>query len=302
MKIPGRIKDKFLSLILSAVGLCVILLIGAFIPEKPEEVTESSKNSYMENPFCVTFFDVGQGDCEIISCNGYNILIDGGEAENSGRIVRYLKDNGVEKLDCYILTHPHSDHIGVAPYIINEIQCDKVFTTYFSEFNIPTTKLYENTLDAIYESGAEPVLVEAGDSFTFGELKVDIVAPLHESEDYNAMSVVCKVTYKDASVLFTGDSTKNVEKQILKNEYDVDADILKAAHHGSSTSNSPEFVEAVSPESVIISCGSENSYGHPHKEILKTMHDREIDYFRTDYDGTVYYYGDGYNMSLESAR
>ncbi len=301
MRIPARIKNKFISILMSILGVCVVLLIGIFAPEKNEE-NESSNNKYMDNPFCVTFFDVEQGDCEIISCNGINILIDGGEAENSGRIVRYLKDNGIEKLDCYILTHPHSDHIGVAPYILQEIPCDKVFTTYFSEFNVPTTNLYENTLDAIYESGAEPVLVEAGDSFTFGELIIDIVAPVYESDDYNAMSIVCKASYKDASVVFTGDTTKSVEKQILDRDYDVDADILKAAHHGSSTSNSEEFFDAVSPEAVIISCGADNSYGHPHREVMKLLSDKEAEYFRTDYDGTVYYFGDGINMTLESSR
>ena len=301
MKIPASVKSKFISIILSFIGVCALLLISILAPEKQEEII-SSGNKYMANPFCVTFFDVGQGDCEIISCNGYNILIDGGESENSGKIVRYLKDNGIEKLDCYILTHPHSDHIGVAPYILKEIPCDKVFTTYFSEFNIPTTSLYESTLDAIYESGAEPVLVEAGDSFTFGDLKIDIVAPVYESDDYNAMSIVCKATYKDSSVLFTGDTTKSVEKQILDRDYDVDADILKAAHHGSSTSSSEDFFDAVDPEAVIISCGADNSYGHPHREVMKLLNDKETEYFRTDYDGTVYYFGDGVNMILESSR
>lgn len=301
MKIPASIKNKFAGLIMTIISVCAVLLFAVFTPET-EEVNNTTKNTYMSNPFCVTFFDVGQGDCEIISCNGYTILIDGGESENSGRITRYLKDNGIEKLDCYILTHPHSDHIGVAPYIISEFPCDKIFTTYFSEFNIPTTSLYESTLDAIYESGAEPVLVEAGDSFTFGELKIDIVAPIYESEDYNAMSIVCKVTYKDASVLFTGDTTKKVEQQILDGGYDVDADILKTAHHGSSTSSSEDFLDAVSPEFAVISCGSDNSYGHPHKEVVKLLTDTETEYFRTDKDGTVYYYGDGYNMTLESSR
>ncbi len=301
MKIPARVKNKFISIILSAVAVCVAVLIGILAPEQTEE-NEILKNRYLNNPFCVTFFDVGQGDCEIISCNGYTILVDGGEAENSGRIIRYLKDNGIDKLDCYILTHPHSDHIGVAPSVLREIPCDKVFTTYFSEFNVPTTALYENTLDAIYESGAEPVLVEAGDSFTFGDLSIDIVAPIYESDDYNAMSIVFKASYKDASVMFTGDTTQKIEKQILDAEYDVDADILKAAHHGSSTSSSEEFFDAVSPDCVVISCGTDNSYGHPHREVLKLLSDKETDYFRTDYDGTVYYFGDGHNMTLESSK
>ena len=301
MKIPVRIKNKPAGIAISLIAVVLLIVLGVFFPEEDDKQSNTDKR-YIDNPFCVTFLDVGQGDCEIISCNGYNILIDGGEAENAGKIIRYLKSSGIEKLDCYILTHPHSDHIGVAPSILAEFPCDMIFTTYFSEFNIPTTSLYERTLDAIYENGAEPVLVEAGDSYTFGDLKIDIFAPIYESDDYNAMSIVCKATYKDASVLFTGDTIKNVENQILDMQFDIDADILKAAHHGSSTSSGEDFINAVSPDSVIISCGADNAYGHPHREVIKLLQESETEYLRTDEKGTVYYFGDGHNMTLESSR
>ncbi len=301
MKIPVRIKNKILSLIIGLIAFFVVILAGIFgISE--DELQNIENGKYTDYPFCVTFLDVGQGDCEIISCNGYNILIDGGEAENSGKILRYFEENDIEKLDCYILTHPHSDHIGVASVILSEIPCDKVFTTYFSEFNIPTTNVYERTLDAIYESGAEPVLVEAGDSFMFGDLKFDIIAPFVESEDYNAMSIVCKASYKDTSVLFTGDTTIQVEKQMLENMDLLDSDIIKIAHHGSSSSNSEEFIKAVSPEYAVISCGKNNTYGHPHKEVTGILYKNEIASFRTDDNGTLYYYGDGYDMTMEKSK
>ncbi len=301
MKIPVKIKDKLLGMLLAIIAFGVVIIMGMF-GMSGDDIQGEPKNKYTDYPLCVTFLDVGQGDCQIISYDGYNILIDGGESENSGKILRYLKDNGIEKLDCYILTHPHSDHIGAAADILTAVPCDKVLTTYFSEFNIPTTNVYERTLDAIYESGAEPVLVEGGDSFSFGELKIDIMAPFVESEDYNAMSIVCKVTYKDASVLFTGDTTKQVEKQILEKSYDIDSDIIKIAHHGSSTSSSEMFIDAVSPDYAVISCGSNNTYGHPHKEVSRLLLNKEIEFYRTDDNGTIYYFGDGYNMTMETTK
>ena len=300
MKIPAKTKDKLLGIILGFVAFCVVIL--GFSGLSGNDDTEIYPEKYTDSPFCVTFLDVGQGDCQIITCDGYNILVDGGEAENSGRIIRFFEENGIDKLDCYILTHPHSDHIGVAADILSRIPCEKVFTTYFSEFNIPTTKVYERTLDAIYESGAEPVLVEGGDSFTFGDLKIDIMAPLAESDDYNEMSIVFKGTYKNAEVLFTGDTTKQVEKQMLEKKFSLDSDVIKIAHHGSTTSSSEAFIAAVSPDSAVISCGIGNTYGHPHKEITKLLNDNEIETYRTDDNGTIYYFGDGNNMKMEASK
>ncbi len=302
MKRTKIARNKKLSLISCLLAIIIAAAVMTITPDMYNEDARDDSLGYLDYPLCVTFFDVGQGDAELISCNGYNILVDGGEAENAYSIINFLKSNGIEKLDAYVLTHPHSDHIGAAASIIEAIDCEKVFTTYFSEFNIPTTNVYERVLDAIYETGAEPVAVEAGDSFEFGDLTVNIVAPVYESEDYNAMSVVFTAEYKDTTVLFTGDTVKSVEAQILDDGYDINADVLKVAHHGSTTSNSDSFIDAVSPEFAVISCGYNNSYGHPHDEIIQMFDDKGIEYLRTDYVGNVYYFGDGNNMYLETEK
>ena len=302
MKRKRSTGNKKLSLISSLLAVIIAVAMMIFIPEMTHEDIKDESLGYLDYPFCVTFFDVGQGDASLISCDGYYILVDGGEVEYSSTIINFLESNGIKKLDAYVLTHPHSDHIGAAADIINSVECDKIFTTYFSEFNVPTTNVYERVLDAIYESGAEPVAVEAGDSFRFGDLEIDIVAPIFESEEYNAMSVVFTAQYKGSSVLFTGDTIKNVENQMLDYGYNVDADVLKVAHHGSTTSNSEAFIEAVSPELAVISCGAGNSYGHPHDEIVQMFDEMEIEYIRTDYAGDIYYFGDGNTMYLETEK
>lgn len=258
------------------------------------------KSECFNSPLCISFIDVGQGDCSLISCDGVNILVDGGEAENSRRVIKFLQDNAIDYIDCYILTHPHSDHIGASADIINNIDCGKVFTTFFSEFNIPTSSLYENLIDTIFDNGVELITVEAGDIYTFGNLEIEIIAPFVESDDYNEMSIVFIASFLETRCLFTGDTTREVEYQILERNYDVDCDLIKIAHHGSVTSNSFEFIDAVSPDLAVISCGKDNSYGHPHREIISMLKENEIQYFRTDELGTIVYYGDGKNMMIEA--
>lgn len=302
MKRKKSTGNKKISMISSLFAILIAVAMIIFIPEKTDDNVRDESLGYFDYPFCVTFFDVGQGDASLISCDGYNILIDGGESEYSSVIINFLKKNDIDKIDAYILSHPHSDHIGASAKIIESVECKKVFTTYFSEFNIPTTNVYERVLDAIYDSGAEAVAVEAGDVFTFGDLTLEIVAPIVESDDYNAMSIVFTAEYKDTSLLFTGDTVKSVESQILENGFDVDVDVLKAAHHGSTTSNSASFIDAVSPEYAVISCGLNNSYGHPHDEIVELFEENNIEYIRTDFSGNIYYFGDGENMYWETDK
>lgn len=283
-----------MAIVYFALFIISIGLIAVFVPSmlgisfSPDENIE-----YYQSPLCVSYIDVGQGDCSLIQCNGVNILVDGGESTAAGTVANYLNDVEVEKIDCYILTHPHSDHIGASADIIKRFPVDRVMLTHFSEFNMPTTNTYENVLDAIGESNAELVEVKAGDSFKFGDLQLDIIAPFEESDDYNEMSIVFSAVYKDTKLLFSGDTTKKIEKQILADGFDVDCDVLKVAHHGSSTSSSAEFVDAVSPELAVVSCGAGNSYGHPHFEIVDLYVNRNITLMRTDEAGTIIYYGDG---------
>ncbi len=287
-----------LSLLISFIILLVLSGLGLLGIDLPDNLDRTAKSEYFNNPLCISFIDVGQGDCSLISCDGINILVDGGEAEYSNTVLKYLKDNGIDYIDCYILTHPHSDHIGASLNILNNIECGKVFTTYFSEFNIPTSTLYENLIDTIYSNGVELVTVDAGDKYSFGELEIEIIAPIIESDDYNEMSIVFIASYLETRCMFTGDTTKEVEYQILDTDTDVDCDLIKMAHHGSTTSNSYSFIKEVSPEIALISCGKDNSYGHPHREIVAMLEEYEITYYRTDQKGTVVYYGDGKTMNI----
>lgn len=277
-----------------------LLLLAVFVSLAYNSKKDADKElSVYAYPLVVSFIDVGQGDCELLQCENYNILIDGGEKEQASTVNAYLKSRGVEKIDAYILTHPHSDHIGAAQQIISSNKVERVFMTVFSELNIPTTKTYENTLDAIDKYGAEFTAVTAGKSYSFGNLTLNILSPSHESDDYNDMSIIVKAIYKNSSFLFTGDATKASEQELLENNADINADVLKIAHHGSSTSTSEQFLLEVSPEIAVISYGEGNSYGHPHDEVIHTLEDNNIEYYTTAKNGTIVIASDGKRLYSE---
>ena len=246
-----------------------------------------------DSPLSVYFFDVGQGDCELICCEGVNVLIDGGEAEYAKKVESYLKDCGVEQIDCYILTHPHSDHMGASSYLIDRFPVSRILTTSFSELNVPTTMVYENFLSSAAASGAEVLNVRGGQSFSVGALSFSVLSPLLETDDYNDMSITVRVSYKNVSFLLMGDASVAVEEQILAQNVPLRSDVLKVGHHGSSNSTSPAFLEAAAPEYAVISCGQNNPYGHPDSITVSRLKNAVTNIYRTDIDGTVQFYSDG---------
>ena len=278
-----------------AAATIVICLIVYLAGSAKEPVPEDS-------PLNVAFLDVGQGDCEIIRCEDTVVLIDGGEAENGVRVERYLNQMGVTAIDCYILTHPHSDHIGAAPYLIQRFAVGSVMLTEFSELNIPTTKNYEDLLDAVAASGAEVLFVKGGEHYTFGPLSLNVLSPLAETDDYNDMSIVVRAVYKNSSFLFMGDASQEVEKQILEGSPQIVSDVLKVGHHGSGNSSGAAFLKAVSPEHAVISCGAGNPYGHPDARTLELLKKCGAEIRRTDTNGTVLFYGDGRRLHVRTER
>ena len=271
----------------AAVLLFVVICLIAYF------VKYYGKTDPADMPMAVSFVDVGQGDCELIQCEGFNVLIDGGEAEYAEKVAVYLRQRGVEKIDCYILTHPHTDHIGVSAYILEHFETAKILLTDFSEFNMPTTKAYETMLEAADSSGAEVTAVKAGDTFRYGPLSLDILSPAEETDDYNDMSVVVRAEYKSSRFLFMGDASSAVEEQLLAEKTVVFADVIKIAHHGSNTASSDKFIKTVAPEFAVISCGRNNQFGHPSSETLNVLKKNEVELFRTDTGGTIVLYSNG---------
>jgi len=244
----------------------------------------------------VHFIDVGQGDCELIEAQGRFLLIDGGERGCEDRVIKYLRQQGVEKLDYVVATHPHSDHMGGLAYgVLAAFPVGTVIAPRFSRENTPTTRTYEKFLDAVTElvaSGTKAEYAQPGKTYPLGDASFTILGPLKEDgKNYNNDSVIVRVEYQGRAALFMGDAEKKVETALIKEYGDaLRSDLLKAGHHGSKTSSNEEFLFIAGPQDAVFSCGAGNSYGHPSPVVLERCKAYGIKVHRTDIDGNIVIY------------
>lgn len=233
----------------------------------------------------VHFLDVGQADCTLIQTKEEAMLIDAGNWEDQEEILTYLDSQGVEKLDYVIGTHPHEDHIGAMGEVIRQYEIG----TLILPDKIHTTTAYEDMLEAAEEKDLSVTLAEADDSYELGEnAEFTIVAPVKDyGDNLNNWSVGVRVTYGEDSFLFCGDAEAEAEADMRKTGEELEAEVWKVSHHGSSTSNTPEFLDAVQPAYGVISCGEDNSYGHPNQSVLEELTERGVEIYRTDEQGTI---------------
>ena len=251
-----------------------------------------------ENLLVAEFLDVDQADCELIFLpDGKILLIDAGNRGDGEEIVAYLKGKNISKIDYVVATHPHADHIGGMSDVIDSFEIGKIFVPRVASSDVPTTKTYEDFLTSVQNKGLKLSAAKAGTTlFEGADYKADCFAPC--SEDYkelNDYSVVIKLSYGIHSFLFTGDAEILSENEMLNAGYNLNSDVIKLGHHGSHSSSSEEFLNAVSPRYAVISCGEGNDYGHPHDETINTLSNLKgtPKTLRTDLDKTIIFKADG---------
>lgn len=282
-------KNTAIGLIVFVIG-AVLFVINALFPDLiGNDGTKLIEQviAPIDATCSVHFIDVGQGDSTLIKSDGYNILIDAGENDKGVDVVRYLKEQNVEKLDLIISTHPHSDHMGGLDTVINHFPVDKVLVNRLPKELVPTTKTYTDFLNAVKDNDLKLTASNVGDEFNFGNGKVTIIGPTKQWDDLNNTSIVAKFEYDNKSFLFTGDMEKQSEQNIIDNGIFIESDVLKIAHHGSSTSTTTDFLNSVNPQIAVISVADENKYGHPNAKAVDRIEQNGTDIYRTDYNGTV---------------
>ena len=203
---------------------------------------------------------------------------------------KYLSRQGIYDLDIIVGSHNHSDHIGGFPDLLDDIEVGRAYISP----NLTGKYTCEKFLENLDKYEVETFTPAAGETFELGEAQCQFLADGAGFEDVNNSSLVLKVTYKDVSVLFTGDIEREAENKLLDSGFDPKCDILKVAHHGSSTSSTKKFLAAADPDIAVISCGTDNDYGHPHKETLSKLKDTAV--YRTDLLGDIVFVSDGYGF------
>ena len=280
-------------LIASMLGIDIPSMIDIFAtePVNPQSTTETTAQSVVQtNPqgtLIVTMIDVGQGDSFLLEQNGTYGLIDCGTSSGGKAVVEYLQEKGITKLQYVFGTHPHDDHEGGMAYVIQNVNVGKIILPQIKEEHAQTT-WYKKLIKVIKDGGYKLEYVELGNVYTLGKAQIKVIGPISDpKDDKNNYSTVLKVSFGENDIIFTGDAEVPVERDILKSGQDVDAEILKVGHHGSDTSSSEEWLDAISPEYALISCELDNKHEHPIKEIMQRLEERDIIVYRTDECGTV---------------
>ncbi|KAB3530727.1 ComEC/Rec2 family competence protein [Alkaliphilus serpentinus] len=239
----------------------------------------------------VHVLDVGQGDSILITTpENKAVLIDGGQPQYGPYIVDYLEDQGVDTIDILIATHPHADHIGGLKDVIEALEIKEMIMPKVSH----TSKTFEELLLTIESKNLLITPAKGGLTYQLDpDISLSILAPLRDGNSLNNWSVVARLVYDNKAFLFTGDAEIEVEEDLLATyeEVNLKSHLLKVGHHGSKTSTSKEFLDAVEPDIAVISLGKNNTYGFPHTETLEKLQNFHI--YRTDHHGTVVFYSDG---------
>ncbi|MBC3797800.1 MBL fold metallo-hydrolase [Acetobacterium tundrae] len=263
--------------------LCLSLILSLILLFTGCQFLSTSTATFTpQDSLAVHFLDVGQGDSILLIDNNDTMLIDGGNPENGGAIINYLKSLGISQLDYVVATHNHADHAGGLADVVANLDVSNLYVT-----NSEDTTASQKLIAAAKAKNVPVSTPSPGTTLAFGGSTIDFLGPLSVHEDVNNDSLVLKVTRGNHRFLFTGDMGQQAEQELLAQNINLEADVLKVGHHGSSTSTGYVFLRAVNPRYSVISCGANNDYGHPHEETLSRLNDVGSTIFRTDLMGTI---------------
>ncbi len=288
-------KRRWPKAVLLLILLAVLMAISTHYYDRIDFSKPASSHSLSTQEATIVALDVGQGECFLIHTQQQeNILIDAGNPQDGRHIVRRLKEMGIEKIDYLFLTHPHSDHIGGADYVIEHMNVKNIcMPKVFHD-----TASYREVLEASARKGlkiesAKPKI------YTLKASTIELFAPVREDyEDINASSIVLKWSYNDFAMLFMGDLPMEEEKALLG--ADLSADVLKVAHHGSRHSTSEELLAAGGYRYAVLSLGKDNDYFYPHPSLIERLQKYNIEIWRTDMQGDIVIVTNGKEISIRS--
>ena len=245
-------------------------------------------------PFEMHFIDVGQALSVLVECDGQFLLYDGGNVDDGSLVVSYLQKQGVEQLQYVFCSHAHEDHVGGLAAVMAKFPAGHAY----SPVTEASTKCFNDFVKYTRQQGLQLEVPSVGTVWPLGSATVTLLGPVTGYSDTNNTSLVLRIDYGNTSFLLTGDMESDAERDLVNSGANLKADVLQVGHHGSSTSTSYLFLNAVLPEMGGISCGVNNKYGHPHEETLSILRDAGVDVYRTDLQGTITIGSDGQNFTV----
>ena len=314
---------KYLQIICGLILCCTMLLTGCGQSGGQSSDTAANSKAEAKGQLTISMLDIDQGDAVLIQTGAKNILIDTGDdkyyedgkkGKENTQLLTELQKLKIDHIDTLVMTHAHADHIGKADKVIAQYGVKELVYN-----GIPSTsKYFINALKAAKANGTQQVKVKAGDVLDFGNgVSFEIVSPSQslidedtaaikakKKVDVNNESVVGRLTFGNFAMLFTGDAEGLVEKDMVASYgKKLKCQVLKAGHHGSKTSSTAEFLKLVQPESVVMSLGVNNRYGHPHEALLNRLQKQGIkNIYRTDANGTITIVSDGSSYSITTEK
>ena len=253
----------------------IAILIALIIPSIAAIARSYSQRS-VDAP-TVTFFDVGQGDAIAVRTGAHTLLVDGGR---DSRILPLLADRGIRSIDEVILTHAHPDHCEGLAAVVAQMNVKRI--------RVSPRRFRGDCAAHLLEAARVPIrFIRDGDVLTHGDLRLTafIAEQSFRRAPENNSSVVLRLDAGGRRILLTGDIEKEAELTLA--DRDLRADVLKVAHHGSRSSTSQTWLDEVAPRIAVVSCGRRNVFGHPHREVIAALRERNIRIWRTDRDGTI---------------
>ena len=288
--------------------ICAILLVSAVLYFGLIDFNEAppmAVDGQLEVPLVVDgqlevhFIDVGQADATLIITDGGTMLIDAGSRNSGPRVVEYLKEMGITEITYAVATHPHEDHIGGMHLVLNAFDIGTVLMPAVSH----TSRTYERMIEAIENNNITARAPNPGDIIRLGDAVFTVIHPnSYSNRNLNDWSISFRMQFGGVSMVTTGDAEGPAEREMIQSGHVLNADILRLGHHGSQTSTTQEFFDAVSPSIAIIQVGAGNIYGHPHESVMNRLNAAGVRIYRNDIHGDIILTTDGTNIDIRTTR
>ena len=271
---------------------------GDVMPNPAASQTGTTPSEGQDAAFQMHIIDVGQAQSVLVECDGQFMLYDGGNVDDGSLVVSYLQNQGVEQLEYVFCSHAHEDHVGGLAAALAYFPAYHVY----SPVTEASTKCFKDFVKYTQQQNLQVEVPAVGTQWALGSATVTLLGPVTQYSETNNTSLVLRIDYGVTSFLLTGDMENTAETDLVNSGANLKADVLQVGHHGSSTSTSYLFLNAVLPEMGVISCGTGNKYGHPHEETLSILRDAKVDVYRTDLQGTITIGSDGQNFTVGTER